>query len=69
VVDFYCHAARLAVEIDGKQHGWFADYDVERTKALEAVGVRVVRFANEDVRGDLDGVLRRIWAELRLPFD
>jgi len=68
VVDFYCHAAKLAVEIDGKQHAWFADYDRGRSEVLERLGVRVVRFGNEEVCGDLDAVLERIWAALRLPF-
>jgi hypothetical protein len=46
VVDFYCHSSKLVVELDGKQHEWFADYDAERTKVLESRGVRVIRFAN-----------------------
>ncbi len=69
VVDFYCHAARLAVEIDGKQHGWQGDYDEERTKALEAAGVHVLPFGNRAVLDELDELLTRIGAELRLPFD
>jgi very-short-patch-repair endonuclease len=69
VVDFYCHAAKLAVELDGKLHEWFADYDAGRTEILERLGLRVVRFANDEVCGDLDSVLARIRAELRLPFD
>ena len=68
VVDFYCHAAKLAVEIDGKQHSWFADYDRGRSEVHEPLGVRVVRFGNEEVCGDLDAVLERIRAALRLPF-
>jgi very-short-patch-repair endonuclease len=68
VVDFYCHAAKLAVEIDGKQHDWFAEYDRDRTEVLERLGVRVVRFSNEEVCADLDSVLERIRAALRLPF-
>ena len=36
VVDFYCHAAKLVVELDGKQHEWFADYDAGRTEILRA---------------------------------
>jgi len=31
VLDFYCHAAKLAIELDGKQHEWFADYDETRS--------------------------------------
>ena len=44
VVDFYCHAAKLAVEIDGEQHDWFAEYDRGRTEVLERLGVQVLRF-------------------------
>jgi very-short-patch-repair endonuclease len=69
VVDFYCHAAELVVELDGKQHEWFSDYDAERTEILERLGVRVPRFTNEQVYGDLDSVPARIGAELRLPHD
>jgi very-short-patch-repair endonuclease len=69
VADFYCHAVKLVVELDGKQHEWFADYDQERTEALERLGVRVVRFTNAEVCDDLDAVLDRIGAELLLPFD
>jgi very-short-patch-repair endonuclease len=68
VVDFYCHAAKLAVELDGKQHEWLADYDAARTEVLERLGVRVVRFTNAEVCNDLDSVLARVYAELRLPF-
>jgi very-short-patch-repair endonuclease len=69
VVDFYCHAAKLVVELDGKQHEWFADYDSGRTEILERLGIRVIRFTNNEVCDDLDAVLARIRAELRLPFD
>jgi very-short-patch-repair endonuclease len=69
VVDFYCHAAKLAIELDGKQHEWFAKYDADRSDLLERRGVRVIRFKNEDLLNDLDSVLARIKAELRLPFD
>ncbi len=68
VVDFYCHAAKLAVELDGKQHEWFAHYDAGRTEIIESRGVRVLRFTNAEVCDDLDSVLARIHAELRLPF-
>ena len=69
VVDFYCHAAKLVVELDGRQHEWFADCDAERTKVLESRSVRVIRFANAEVEGDLDSVLVRIREALRLPFE
>jgi very-short-patch-repair endonuclease len=68
VVDFYCHAAKLAVELDGRQHEWFADYDAGRTEVIGSRGVRVLRFTNSEVCDDLDSVLARIRGELRLPF-
>ena len=68
VVDFYCRTAKLVVELDGRQHEWFSDYDTARTEILEGFGVRVVRFTNDEVRVDLDSVLARIRAELRIPL-
>jgi very-short-patch-repair endonuclease len=67
-VDFYCHAAKLAVEIDGSQHEWFAGYDEGRTGVLERMGVHVIRFSNDEVCGELDKVLERIGEALRSPF-
>ena len=69
VADFYCYAAKLVIELDGAQHEGFADYDAGRSAVIETFGVRILRFANAEVRDDLDSVLARIRAELRLPFD
>ena len=51
VADFYCAAAKLVIEIDGGQHYEDAgkDYDVERTKFLQNLGIEVLRFSNRDV--------------------
>jgi very-short-patch-repair endonuclease len=68
IADFYCHAAKLVVEVDGRQHEWFAEYDAARTEVLERLGIRVIRFTNADVCDGLDSVLKRICAEMRLPF-
>ena len=58
IVDFACPLHRLIVEIDGSQHGCDADrdYDRQRTARLQADGWTVVRFWNDDVLRDLDGV-------------
>jgi len=69
VADFYCHAAKLVVELDGRQHEWFSDCDAGRTEILERLGIRVIRFTNAEVCDDIDAVLARICAELLLPFD
>jgi very-short-patch-repair endonuclease len=61
--------SKLAIELDGKQHDWSADCSAERTRRLETRGVNVVRFANAEVETDLESVLRRISAALRLPLD
>jgi very-short-patch-repair endonuclease len=68
VIDFSCYLAKLVVELDGRQHEWFADYDAGRTEVLERMGVRVIRFANAEVCNDLDALLAQIRAELRAPF-
>jgi very-short-patch-repair endonuclease len=68
VVDFYCHSVKLVAELDGAQHASVADYDVGRSEILQSHGVRVIRFTNEEVCGDIDSVLARIRTELRIPF-
>jgi very-short-patch-repair endonuclease len=64
ILDFYCPAERLAVELDGAAHDDPARhaYDTERTRALAAHDVRVVRIANEEVFRQPDVVLDRIAA-------
>jgi very-short-patch-repair endonuclease len=58
VVDFVCLERRLVIEVDGSQHG--DDPDAARTAWLEAQDFRVVRFWNNDVLGNIDGVLEEI---------
>jgi len=59
ILDFYCHEIGLVIELDGSQHGTddAIEYDVERTKFLEAVGLTVVRYWNHDVLGRTGVVL------------
>jgi very-short-patch-repair endonuclease len=57
VVDFCCEAARVIVEVDGGQHSTRTAEDEARTAALEARGYLVLRFWNNDVLQNLDGVL------------
>jgi very-short-patch-repair endonuclease len=68
VVDFVTIAGRLVVEVDGATHSTDREvaHDVRRTRTLEALGFRVVRVTNEDVRTNLDGVIEMIWRELNL---
>jgi very-short-patch-repair endonuclease len=59
VADFVCEDAKLIVEVDGSQHSENAR-DAERTAVLEASGYKLLRFWNNDVITNLDGVLQRI---------
>ena len=49
ILDFYCPALKLAIELDGRQHqeAWMTEYDFRRSRYLEAHGVRVLRISNE----------------------
>ena len=64
VLDFYCPEERLAIELDGAVHSAPAQaaYDAERTRALEALGLRVIRFENGAVFAAPEGVLAAITA-------
>mgnify|MGYP001027165188 CR=1 FL=1 len=68
IVDFVCHERRLIVEIDGATHGGDVDIvrDASRTRRLEGDGFRVIRFWNNDVMMNLEGVLIRLEEELML---
>jgi very-short-patch-repair endonuclease len=58
--DFVCHSARLVVEVDGGQHAVRTAADQERSRVLEANGYRILRFWNNDVLTNIDGVLEEI---------
>jgi len=61
IADFYCHAARLVVEVDGGTHrGDQLLHDQSRDAWMREQGIRVIRFAASDVRDHLDGVLQSI---------
>ena len=66
--DFASHRCRLIVEVDGSQHGDALDYDAARTQFLEGEGYRVLRFWNNEVLRDLDGVLTAISAQIPSPL-
>jgi very-short-patch-repair endonuclease len=62
IVDFYCASFKLVIEIDGDSH--FTDegkaYDEERTKILEGYGIKVIRFTNDEVLNNFEGVCEKI---------
>jgi very-short-patch-repair endonuclease len=62
ILDFYCPAHKLCVELDGASHFTMQGdtYDYDRTKFLESLGICVLRFENKDVWNNIDHVLERI---------
>lgn len=58
IADFYCHKARLVIELDGSQH--YTDeglaYDEERTNVLNTYNLEVLRFSNLDIDRNFNGV-------------
>jgi very-short-patch-repair endonuclease len=67
IADFACRQAHLAIELDGGQHS--PDLDLPRTAIIETFGYRVLRFWNNDVLQNTEGVLEVIRTELLLGFD
>ena len=67
VADFACPDARLVVEADGSQHADNADYDARRERPCAHLGWRTLRFWNNEINENLDGVLIAIRAALPSP--
>ncbi|MBN8812918.1 MULTISPECIES: endonuclease domain-containing protein [unclassified Sphingomonas] len=64
-MDFMCFAERLVIEVDGGQHAEAAEYDARRTRFVENEGYRVLRFWNNDVLENIEGVVAQISLSLR----
>jgi very-short-patch-repair endonuclease len=62
IVDFYCHAASIVIELDGAVHDQRAEYDTARDEILATRGLLVLRITNTEVETDMNGVLARIRA-------
>jgi very-short-patch-repair endonuclease len=65
IVDFVCLERRLILEVDGGQHAEEASRDAQRTKWLEEQNFRVLRFWNNDVLGNPEGVAQQIAEALK----
>ncbi|MFB3059465.1 MAG: endonuclease domain-containing protein [Gammaproteobacteria bacterium] len=60
IVDFACAELRIIVEIDGGQHAEKIHYDLGRTRFLQSKGYQVVRYWNNEVLGNIEGVLEAL---------
>ena len=66
IVDFYCHKAKLIIELDGSQHFEDAgkEKDAERDAYLRSEGMTILRYANSDVNKNFEGVCQDILGHL-----
>ena len=62
VLDFYCPALRLAIEIDGGYHqsSNMKEYDLERQRSVESLGIKFLRFSNQEILDNLEAVINKI---------
>jgi very-short-patch-repair endonuclease len=65
IVDFYCHAASLIIEVDGGIHATQKEQDAEREAHLVSRCFRILRVWNDEVNHDIDAVLRKILENLK----
>ena len=60
IVDFYCHQARLVIEVDGEIHNQQLEFDQERDQILSARGLKILRVTNQEIKNNLQEVLNKI---------
>ena len=66
IVDFYCHAVGLVIEVDGQIHECQSAYDAERDRILRARGLHILRIPNAAIRADIESVVQKIRGYLDL---
>ena len=64
IVDFYCAALALVIEIDGDSHADKAEYDAERTRILNAYDLQVIRYTNDEVLSNPQGVYLHLMEQI-----
>jgi very-short-patch-repair endonuclease len=64
IVDFYCPSKKLIIELDGSQHLDNQEYDEKRSCYFESLRIKVVRFWNNEIKENINGVVMRIEEEL-----
>ena len=67
IVDFYCHALELSIEIDGAAtHDTRVAEDDKRQKEIEALGITILRFRDSDVQCNLPSVIETIKSKIKI---
>lgn len=66
ILDFYCPKLRLAVELDGSQHGEKEAmlYDQDRSNYFKSINIQIVRFWNNEITSNLKAVLDQIYTQI-----
>ena len=65
IVDFYCSELRLVIEVDGDSHAESVECDAERTRGLESLELAVVRYSNDGVLRNIEGVYDDLWDKVQ----
>ncbi len=65
IADFYCHEARLVVEVDGEIHNQKIEYDEGRSAEMDRYFIKVIRFTNSEVENNIELVFKKIEDETR----
>ena len=65
IADFYCHEARLVIEIDGNIHNHQREYDDGRSAEMEKYYIKVIRFTNSEVEYNIEEVIKVIENEVK----
>lgn len=60
IADFYCKEKSLIIELDGSEHLKEKEYDKERDDYVETLGIKVLRFWNDEIDKNMEGVLKKI---------
>jgi len=66
IVDFYCSELQLVIEIDGDSHAETIEYDLERTRFLNALGLQVIRYTNDEILRNIEGVYHDLSQRIRV---
>ena len=64
IADFYCYEKNLIIELDGTIHNFKIKQDKERTEILNSLGLRIIRFSNNEVENNLNNVIKKISKEV-----
>ncbi len=64
ILDFYCSELQIAIEVDGDSHAGNEAYDAARTDKLGEYGIRVIRYTNDEVLNNINGVHQDLLSKL-----